>query len=224
MKKLLFLLALLPCICFAQPRQLSVSEFLKLSKTDTTSYLVSGVVARVRSATSGSFYLEDASGTLLVYGLSDPAHPSHSFQQMDILKGDSLTVLGRFTVYGGNTLEMKDGRLVRKADGPDHKLSFYDRLEQKPSFKGKEGQEGLKAFREWVQAHLKRSADGATGSVSVRFVVGRNGGVQEVQVIEGGTSAMREEAVRAVSSAPKWKPAVSDGSPIRWPQTITVVF
>ena len=224
MKRLFFLLTLLPCLCFAQPRQLTVKEFLKLSKTDTTSYLVSGVVSRVRSSTSGSFYLQDPTGTLLVYGLSDPAHPGRSFQQMDILKGDTLTVLGRFTIYGGNTLEMKDGRLVSKADGPDHHLSFFDRLDRKPSFKGKEGQEGVEAFKAWVQAHLKPSADGATGIVKVRFVVGRNGGVQEVQAVEGGTPAMREEAVRAVSSAPKWKPAKSDGAEIRMPFTIPVVF
>ena len=224
MKKLLLLLALVPAVCLAQPRQLSVKEFLKLQASDTTSYLVQGVVAKVRSTTSGSFYLEDRTGTLLVYGLKDPAQPGVNFGQLDIVKGDTLTVLGRFTIYGGSTLEMKDGRLVRKADGPDHNLSFYDRLERKPSFKGKEGADGLEAFKAWVQKNLKKAADGATGTVEVRFVVGRNGGIQEVQAIKGGTPAMRAEAVRVVQSAPKWKPAISDGSPVRMPYTLEVRF
>ena len=224
MKKLLVLLALVPAVCLAQPRQLSVKEFLKLQASDTTSYLVQGVVAKVRSATSSSFYLQDPTGTLLVYGLKDPAQPGVNFGQLDIVKGDTLTVLGRFTIYGGSTLEMKDGRLVRKADGPDHNLSFYDRLERKPSFKGKEGADGLEAFKAWVQKNLKKAADGATGTVEVRFVVGRNGGVQEVQAIKGGTPAMRAEAVRVVQSAPKWKPAISDGSPVRMPYTLEVRF
>ncbi len=224
MKKLLSLLALVPVFCMAQPRQLSVKEFLKLQVSDTTSYLVHGVVAKVRSSTSGSFYLEDGTGTLLVYGLQDPAQPGKNFNQLDIVKGDTLTVLGRFTIYGGSTLEMKDGRLVRKADGPDHNLSFYDRLERKPSFKGKEGAEGLEAFKAWVQKNLKKAADGGQGPVEVRFVIGRNGGVQEVQAIKGGTSAMRAEAVRVVQSAPKWKPAISDGSAVRMPYTIEVQF
>lgn len=224
MKKLLLLLALMPVFCMAQPRQLSVKEFLKLQVSDTTSYLVQGVVAKVRSSTSGSFYLEDNTGTLLVYGLQDLAQPGKNFNQMDIVKGDTLTVLGRFTIYGGSTLEMKDGRLIRKADGPDHNLSFYDRLERKPSFKGKEGAEGLNAFKAWVQKNLKKAADGGQGTVEVRFVIGRNGGVQEVQAIKGGTSAMRAEAVRVVQSAPKWKPAISDGSPVRMPYTIEVKF
>lgn len=224
MKKFLLFLALVPAFCLAQPRQLSVKEFLKLHAGDTTSYLVQGVVAKVRSSSSGSFYLEDRTGTLLVYGLQDPAQPGKNFGQLDIVKGDSLTVLGRFTVYGGSTLEMKDGRLIRKADGPEHHLSFYDRLERKPSFKGKAGPEGLEAFKAWVQAHVKKAADGATGTVSVRFVVGRNGGIQEVQAVKGGTPAMRAEAVRVVQSAPKWKPALSDGSPVRMPYTIEVRF
>lgn len=224
MRKLLLLLALMPVFCMAQPRQLSVKEFLKLQVSDTTSYLVQGVVAKVRSSTSGSFYLEDNTGTLLVYGLQDPAQPGKNFNQMDIVKGDTLTVLGRFTIYGGSTLEMKDGRLIRKADGPEHNLSFYDRLERKPSFKGKEGAEGLNAFKAWVQKNLKKAADGGQGTVEVRFVIGRNGGVQEVQAIKGGTSAMRAEAVRVVQSAPKWKPAISDGSPVRMPYTIEVKF
>ena len=224
MKKLLLLLALVPAVCLAQPRQLSVKEFLKLQASDTTSYLVQGVVAKVRSATSGSFYLEDRTGTLLVYGLKDPAQPGVNFGQLDIVKGDTLTVMGRFTIYGGSTLEMKDGRLVRKADGPDHHLSFYDRLERKPAFKGKEGADGLEAFKAWVQKNLKKAADGATGTVEVRFVVGRNGGIQEVQAIKGGTPAMRAEAVRVVQSAPKWKPAISDGSPVRMPYTLEVRF
>ena len=224
MKKLLLLLALVPAVCLAQPRKLSVKEFLKLQASDTTSYLVQGVVAKVRSTTSGSFYLEDRTGSLLVYGLKDPAQPGVNFGQLDIVKGDTLTVLGRFTIYGGSTLEMKDGRLVRKADGPDHNLSFYDRLERKPAFKGKEGADGLEAFKAWVQKNLKKAADGATGTVEVRFVVGRNGGIQEVQAIKGGTPAMRAEAVRVVQSAPKWKPAISDGSPVRMPYTLEVRF
>lgn len=224
MKKLLLLLALVPAVCLAQPRQLSVKEFLKLQASDTTSYLVQGVVSKVRSTTSGSFYLQDPTGTLLVYGLKDPAQPGINFGQLDIVKGDTLTVLGRFTIYGGSTLEMKDGRLVRKADGPDHHLSFYDRLERKPAFKGKEGADGLEAFKAWVQKNLKKAADGATGTVEVRFVVGRNGGIQEVQAIKGGTPAMRAETVRVVQSAPKWKPAISDGSPVRMPYTLEVRF
>lgn len=222
MKHLITLLLLaLGASALAQPR-LTVREFLKLSASDTTSYLVTGVVEKVRSSTSGSFYLKDETGTLLVYGLADPARPKAGFGQLDIVKGDTLTVQGRFTIYGGKTLEMKDGRLIAKADGPDHNLSFYDRLDRKPSFKGREGQEGVEAFRKWVQSKVKPQA--GHGTVTVRFVVGRNGGVQEVQVTKGVSPALNAEAERVVKSSPKWRPAINDGEPVRITYTIPVEF
>ena len=225
MKTRLFLLLLLfSPVALAQPRSITVKEFLKLSQNDTTSYVVKGVVSKVRSTTSGSFYLQDNTGTLLVYGLQDPANPGRNFGQMDIVQGDTLSVAGRFTLYAGSTKEMKDGRLLSKADGPDHNLSFNDRLERKPTFKGKEGDAAEAAFVQWVQAHLGTPADGGKGKVKLRFVVGRNGGVQEVQALSGGTAAMREEAVRVVKSSPKWKPAKYDGTEVRVTFFIEVEF
>ena len=222
MRKFLFLLTLLfPAVAGAQT-ELSVKEFLALSKSDTTAYLVKGVVSKVRSATSGSFYLTDPTGTLLVYGITSPSDPSQTFTQLDIKKGDTLTVRGRFTIYGGTTLEMKDGRLMAKSNGPDHDKSFLELLEKKPSFKGKEGKEGEEAFRQWVQAHIKPC--GERGTVRVRYVIGRKGAVQEVQIVRGASPALNEEALRVVRSSPKWKPAKIDGQPVRITYYVDVFF
>ena len=49
MKKLLLILLLAGPVALGQPRQLTVKEFLKLSSSDTTSYVVKGVVTKVRS-------------------------------------------------------------------------------------------------------------------------------------------------------------------------------
>lgn len=224
MKRLLALLLLLGPLAWAQPRQLSVKEFLKISPSDTASYLVKGTVSKIRSSASGSFYLQDKTGTLLVYGLQDPANPGRSFSQMDIVQGDTLTVLGRFLLYAGSTKEMKDGRLLRKADGPDHNLSFQERLDRKPTFKGKAGDEAEAAFTAWAQQRLQAPADGAKGPVKLRFVVGRNGGVQEVQVVNHPAPSLAQEALRVVKSSPKWKPAVMDGTPVRSTFFITLQF
>ena len=225
MKRLLsiIILALAAHLAAAQT-QLTVKEFLRLSEADTTSYIVKGMVSKIRSTTSGSFYLQDDTGTLLVYGIIDPANLKREFRQMDIAQSDSIAVLGRFTVYNGSTREMKDGRLLWKVDGPEHNLSFMEKLDRQPSFKGKKGQEGLEAFSNWVQAHLKKPADGATGTVIVSFVVGRNGGVQEVLIEKGATPALNAEAMRVVSKSPKWKPAKMDGRTVRISYKISVVF
>ena len=205
-----------------QQRITPVADFLKLSLSDTTKYTVRGVVTKVRSTVSGSFFLQDDTGTLLVYGLQDGIVGGRTFKLMDIVQGDTVTVCGRFTIYNGTTKEMKDGVLLAKADGPDHNMPFEDRLQRKASFKGKSGNEGLEAFKAWVQSHVKNP--GGKGTVMVRFVVGRKGGVQEVQVVKGVSPALNDEAVRVVQSAPKWKPAMGDDGPVRMTYTIPVVF
>ena len=209
-------------MALGQQRITPVADFLKLSLSDTTKYTVRGVVTKVRSTVSGSFFLQDDTGTLLVYGLQDGIVGGRTFKLMDIVQGDTVTVCGRFTIYNGTTKEMKDGVLLAKADGPDHNMPFEDRLQRKASFKGKSGNEGLEAFKAWVQSHVKNP--GGKGTVMVRFVVGRKGGVQEVQVVKGVSLALNDEAVRVVQSAPKWKPAMGDDGPVRMTYTIPVVF
>lgn len=208
----------------AQPKRLTVKEFLKLSPKDTASYIVSGVVSKIRSSSSGSFYLTDRTGTMLVYGLMDPKEPRASFSMLNIMKGDTLTVQGRFLLYAGQTKEMKDGILLSKADGPEHGKTFLERLDRQPSFQGHEGNDAPKAFSKWVNEHVKRPANGEKGTVVVDYAIGRNGKVQEVQVKSGASPALDAEAVRVVKSAPKWKPAKYDGVPVRVMAYVTVVF
>ncbi len=226
MKKVLaiILAAVIGLSLSAQPKRLTVKEFLKVSSGDTTSYLVSGVVSKIRSSSSGSFYLTDRTGTMLVYGIMDPSEPRASFKQLDIMKGDTLTVQGRFLLYAGQTKEMKDALLLSKADGPEHGKTFLERLDKMPSFQGKKGYDAEKAFEQWVQSRVKKPADGSTGKVAVGYAIGKNGKVQEVQVLSGNNPALCDEVVRVVKSAPKWKPAVYDGKPVRLTSQVQIVF
>ena len=218
------ILAAVTASAIAQPKQITVKQFLKLSPSDTTAYMVKGVVTKIRNGSNGAFYMEDGTGNMLVYGIQDAADPSKTFTQMNIMKGDTVAVVGRFLLYGGQTKEMKDGRLVSKADGPDHGKSFFDRMDKKPSFQGHEGVEAFKAFEEWVQARVKQPADGAKGTVIVSYAVGRNGKVQEVQVYRGAAPSLNEEVVRVVNLSPKWKPGVMDGNPVRIANSVKIVF
>ena len=93
-----------------------------------------------------------------------------------------------------------------------------------PTFKGK----GTDAFAAWVSEHLKYPKDAkdarVEGTVLVKFVIGTNGGVQEVEVEKGVYRSLDAEAVRVVRSSPKWKPAIKDGKPIRMRYDLPVVF
>lgn len=221
MKRLLLLFSLLGPVALAQPKHLTVKEFLKLSTRDTTSYVVSGVVTKTGSSSRGSFYLKDRTGSLYVYGIKDPADASRSFRQMDIVPGDTVSVLGRFTIYNETTKEMKDGRLLSKSNGPDHDKPFAERIDRPMSFKGKAGNDAIDAFREWVEAQVV-APEGVSGKIQVGFVVGRNGGVQEVQILRSSVPSLNEQVMNIVKSSPKWKPSKLDGSPLRTNVRVTV--
>lgn len=205
----------------------TVKEFLQMSPTDTTLCLLRGVVTSIRSSSGGNLFVSDGSGEVFIYGIVDPKHPGWGFRQMDIKVGDTLSLSGRRQVYK-ETIEMTAARLVAKSAGPDHDAPLV--LDREASFKGKYGAEALEAFTSWVDKRVKypktagaEQPDGST-VVMVRFVVGRNGGVQEVQATKGAGMAFNEEAVRVVRSAPKWKPAMLDGKPFRVTYTVPVTF
>ena len=211
----------------AQAVRKTADEFNKMSRNDTTLVELHGVVSRLRGDSRGVFYLKDGTGEAYVYGLVD-GRPGFnvSFPQMDIAVGDTLTVSGRHTIYNGTTIEMAGGHLVRKANGPRHaeEVEKAKSPDKWPTFKGK----GTDAFSAWVAAHLKYPKDAKAahihGTVKVKFVVGSNGGVQEVEVLEGVFPSLDAEAVRVIKSSPKWKPGIKDGKPCRVTYTLPVIF
>ena len=212
----------------AQGVRKTADEFNKMSRGDTTLVILHGTANKLRKDdTRGVFYLRDATGDAYIYGLVDGRPGSNqSFAQMGIAPGDTLTIIGRRTVYNGTTIEMAGGHLLRKADGPRHAeiLESMKAPDKWPSFQGKDAN----AFSSWVTARLKYPKDALAahidGTVLVKFVIGTNGGVQEVEVIEGVFPSLDAEAVRVIKSSPKWKPGIKDGKPIRVTYTHPVIF
>ena len=230
MKRLFILLLVLAAgvSVAAQGVRKTADEFNKMSRSDTSLVILHGVVTRPRANdTRGVFYLKDETGEAYIYGLVDGRPGSNrSFAQMGVAPGDTLTISGRRTVYNGTTIEMAGGHLLRKADGPRH-AEILERMkapDQWPTFKGKDAN----AFSSWVTARLKYPKEAKAahidGTVLVKFVVGTNGGIQEVEVVKGVFPSLDAEAVRVIKSSPKWKPGVKDGKPVRVTYTHPVVF
>ena len=211
----------------AQGVRKTADEFNKMSRNDTTLVKLHGVVSRMKGDQRGVFYLKDETGEAYIYGLVDGRPGSNvTFPQMEIAIGDTLTVFGRRTVYNGSIIEMAGGHLLRKADGPHHaeEVEKARSLDKWPTFKGK----GTEAFSAWVSAHLKYPKDAKEahidGTVQIKFVVGSNGGVQEIEVLKGVFPSLDAEAVRVVKSSPKWKPGIKNGKPCRVTYTLPVIF
>ena len=223
---ILALVATLPVA--AQGVRKTADEFNKMSRSDTSLVVLHGVVTRPRANDQrGVFYLKDETGEAYIYGLEDGRLGSNqSFVQMGVAPGDTLTISGRRTVYNGTTIEMAGGHLLRKADGPRHAeiLESMKAPDKWPTFKGKDAN----AFSSWVTSRLKYPKDAkdahVDGTVLVKFVVGTNGGIQEVEVEKGVFPSLDAEAVRVIKSSPKWKPGIKDGKPVRVTYHHPVIF
>ncbi|HTL80207.1 MAG TPA: energy transducer TonB [Bacteroidia bacterium] len=84
-------------------------------------------------------------------------------------------------------------------------------------------------FNKYLQQNIKYPTDardaGKQGCVYVSFVIERDGSITNVQVKKSsGTASLDKEALRAISSMPKWTPGKMNGKPVRVEFTQPVRF
>ncbi|MBR1705627.1 MAG: energy transducer TonB [Bacteroidales bacterium] len=100
----------------------------------------------------------------------------------------------------------------------------YVVVEQKPTFQGGEAN----AFSKWVNSHLVypevAKEIGVQGRVILQFTVDTDGRVINVKVLRGADETLDREAVRVVSSSPKWVPGRQHDRAVRVSYTFPVIF
>jgi len=223
---LAFIIAALIAIPSAgiEPVRKTVADFLKMSPEDSTFCELTGVVSRVRNYQYGRLFLDDETGSVLIYNVYDARNKRH-FPEIDVREGDSLTVMGRRFVYDKRIIEMKNALYVKHIEGPDHaNVAKVDKLDKNPSFKGKDVSE----FSKWVTKHLVYPKDAKTGyadgTVIASFIVGRDGSVLEPKIVQSVHPALDAEVIRVLKNSPKWKPGIVDNHPVRVTYTIPIIF
>jgi protein TonB len=97
-------------------------------------------------------------------------------------------------------------------------------VEQKPMFQGGDAN----AFSKWVNQHLAypdiAKENGIQGRVTLQFTVNTDGSVSGVKVLRGVDPSLDKEAVRVVSSSPKWTPGKQRDRPVKVTYTFPVIF
>lgn len=118
-------------------------------------------------------------------------------------------------------------RFNMNADAPtmqEGTIVYENELDVKPSFQGGDANH----FSKWVSQRLvypkKAIKYGSQGRVTLSFTIAKDGSLTDVKVIEGVDVFLNREAVRVVSSSPKWKPALKDGEPVAVTYTFPVIF
>ncbi len=100
----------------------------------------------------------------------------------------------------------------------------YVFVEQKPSFRGGDAN----AFSKWVGTKLVypeiAKENGVQGRVLVSFTIKADGTVANVKVSRGVDPALDKEAVRVVSSSPKWTPGKQRDRAVNVTYSIPVIF
>jgi protein TonB len=100
----------------------------------------------------------------------------------------------------------------------------FQLVEEKPSFNGGDANE----FSKWVNSKLVypeiAKENGVQGRVTLQFTVEADGRVTNVRVLRGVDDSLDKEAVRVVSSSPKWKPGKQRDRAVKVTYTFPVIF
>ena len=67
-------------------------------------------------------------------------------------------------------------------------------------------------------------AKGIEGRVLVQFVVNKEGDLQDIKVMKSIDSLLDQEAIRVISSMPKWTPGKLKGEAVNIQYTIPIQF
>ena len=97
-------------------------------------------------------------------------------------------------------------------------------VESKPSFQGGDAN----TFSKWVMGKIVypeiAKENGVQGRVTLQFTVTKEGTVKDVKVLRGIDPSLDKEAVRVVSSSPKWAPGKQRDRAVPVTYTFPVIF
>lgn len=105
---------------------------------------------------------------------------------------------------------------------PDNPI--FEVVEDMPEFPGG----GMPALMEYLSKNIKypkaAQKNGTQGRVTVQFVVEKDGSISNVKTLRGVDQELDKEAIRVISTMPKWKPGTQRGEAVRVKFTVPIAF
>ena len=112
---------------------------------------------------------------------------------------------------------------VIEEDVEDDPIPFVT-VEQKPTFNGGDAN----GFAKWVNSRLVypeiAKDNGIEGRVTLQFTIGKDGRLEDVKVLSAPDESLAQEAVRVVSSSPKWEPGRQRDRAVKVSYTFPVIY
>lgn len=170
----------------------------------------------------GLRFVVNEDGTISDIVAGNGPHPALKAAAIEAAKG-----IGKFTPAVENGTPVKvyySVPVVLKIKKEPAIMSSDTRpAEHGPEFPG-----GDAALISWIKQHIKYPAKdeflGTKGKVLVRCVITKVGAVEDVVIVKGINERLDKEAVRVISSLPRFRPAVQNGSPVSTYLNLPVIF
>ena len=154
--------------------------------------------------------------------------PLNILMRDDVQNLEEMTVVGYASDGVGASSVEHPKKVVAVVDIPKAKEEpqeevVFQVVEEMPQFPG-----GLSEAMKFLAKNIKYPVEAQQakieGRVIVRFVVGRDGSVSDVEVMRGVSPELDAEAVRVVSLMPKWIPGKQRGKAVAVKYTMPIMF
>lgn len=117
--------------------------------------------------------------------------------------------------------ELDEIVIVSYSNESENESFYLNEPENYASFQG----EGTRGFTKWIFSKIYRPKGCShAGTMKVSFVIGKDGLVKNVRVIESVCEELDAMAVSLIKSSPKWEPATTNGKPVEQCLTIPIRF
>ncbi len=204
-----------------QVTELSALEQKKEAKVERKEVVKQEQVQRVVEKVKSSVKF-----TAPVIKKDDEVKPEDELKTQDELMS-SKAAIGTFDVKGndesGEVLKAKEEIATEPVKPKEEENKVFDVVEQMPSYPGGNG-----ALMQYLSSHIKypviAEENGIQGRVICTFVVERDGSITDVRIAKSVDPSLDKEAMRVVSSMPKWIPGKQNGSAVRVKYTLPVTF
>ena len=121
-------------------------------------------------------------------------------------------------------MDGKPTSMFREEDRNSTDEEVFEVVENMPEFP--DG--GMPGLMKYLSANIRypeaAHKAGTQGRVTVQFVVGKDGSIGNVGILRGVDPNLDAEAIRVISSMPKWKPGTQKGEPVNVKYTVPVMF
>ncbi|NGM62896.1 TonB family protein [Sphingobacterium sp. SGG-5] len=177
---------------------------LENEKNEYTTYYSTNVIA----------YIERTEGDRMQIRIADVQSSLHN--NPPIYKGVKMT---EGSIHWINAISDKRWEVI--ADREQWKAPVFEAVEINPSPK-----KGMDAFRKWIADNYQYPAEAikakVKGTVTVSFVVERNGQLTDIKALTDIGYSTGKAAVNLLKQVDKWNPGLQGGRPVRVAYTLPI--